>query len=46
MRALEVPEPQQTGILDRICDPAKAAPELAQGARFFSKLRMLTLGGY
>lgn len=37
---------QQTAILDRICDPAKAAPELAHGARFFSKLRMLSLGGY
>ncbi|WP_193212927.1 gluconate 2-dehydrogenase subunit 3 family protein [Luteolibacter marinus] len=37
---------QQTAILDSICDPAKAAPELAAGARFFSKLRMLSLGGY
>jgi len=37
---------QQTAILDSICDPAKAAPELAYGARFFKKLRMLTLGGY
>ena len=37
---------QQTAILDTICDPAKAAPELAPGARFFKRLRMLTLGGY
>ncbi len=37
---------EQTAILDSICDPAKAAPELAHGARFFQKLRMLTLGGY
>lgn len=37
---------QQTAILDSICDPAKAAPELATGSRFFSKLRMLALGGY
>jgi hypothetical protein len=39
-------EAQQTAILDSICDPATAAPELAVGARFFKKLRMLTLGGY
>ncbi len=37
---------QQTGILDTICDPAKAPPELAPGVRFFRRLRMLTLGGY
>ncbi len=36
----------QTAILDSICDPAQAPPELAYGARFFKKLRMLTLGGY
>jgi hypothetical protein len=37
---------RQTAILDSICDPAKSAPELAIGSRFFSKLRMLALGGY
>ena len=37
---------QQTAILDSICDASKAPPELAYGARFFKKLRMLTLGGY
>jgi len=37
---------QQTAILDSICDASKAPPELASGARFFRKLRMLTLGGY
>ena len=37
---------QQTGILDTICDPAKTTPDLAPGARFFKRLRMLTLGGY
>lgn len=42
----ELKEAQQTGILDAICDPAKAAPELAVGAQFFQKLRMLTLGAY
>jgi len=36
----------QTTILDGICDPAKTAPELAAGSRFFKKLRMLTLGAY
>lgn len=43
---VKLPEEKQTAILDSICDPAKAAPELAYGARFFRKLRMLTLGGY
>lgn len=37
---------QQTAVLDSICDPNKTAPELAPGAVFFKKLRMLTLGGY
>lgn len=37
---------QQTAILDRICDGSKAPPEFAAGARFFAKLRTLTLGGY
>ncbi len=37
---------QQTAILDSICDASKAPPELAYGARFFQKLRMLALGGY
>jgi hypothetical protein len=43
---IELPAAQQTAILDSICDPAKTAPDLAPGARFFKKLRMLTLGGY
>ena len=42
----EIAPEEQTAILDSICDPAKALPELAYGARFFQKLRMLTLGGY
>ena len=42
----EITAAQQTAILDRICDVSKAPPELAHGARFFQKLRMLTLGGY
>lgn len=37
---------QQTAILDSICDGSKAAADLAYGARFFQKLRTLTLGGY
>jgi hypothetical protein len=37
---------EQTAILDSICDPAKTAPELAAGARFFKKLRSLAVGGY
>jgi hypothetical protein len=39
-------EAQQTAILDSICDASKAPADLAYGARFFKKLRMLTLGGY
>ena len=42
----DLTEAQQTAILDSICDPAKTAPELAPGSRFFKRLRMLTLGGY
>ncbi len=42
----ELAETQQTAILDSICDPAKTPPQLAPGARFFRRLRMLTLGGY
>ncbi len=41
-----LPVGEQTAILDSICDASKAPPELASGARFFQKLRMLTLGGY
>lgn len=37
---------QQTAILDSICDPAKSAPELATGTRFFTRLRTLAVGGY
>lgn len=42
----DLSEAQQTGILDTICNPAKIAPELAPGGRFFKRLRMLTVGGY
>ncbi|MDB6080051.1 MAG: Tat pathway signal protein [Akkermansiaceae bacterium] len=42
----DLSEAQQTAILDSICDPSQAPAELAYGARFFKKLRMLTLGGY
>ncbi len=43
---VEITVAQQTAILDSICDGSKAAPDLAYGARFFEKLRTLTLGGY
>ena len=43
---VDITAAQQTAILDSICDGSKAAPELAYGARFFAKLRTLTLGGY
>ena len=42
----DLAEAQQIAILDSICDPAKTAPALATGGRFFKRLRMLTLGGY
>jgi hypothetical protein len=37
---------QQTGILDDICDPAKAKPEYKSAVTFFKKYRDLTAGGY
>ncbi len=45
-RFADIAPAQQTALLDSICDAAKSPPELAYGARFFKKLRMLTLGGY
>lgn len=42
----EITVGQQTSILDSICDPETADPQLIAGARFFKKLRMLTLNGY
>jgi hypothetical protein len=37
---------QQTSICDDICFQKEALPEYQVGARFFSKFRNLTLGGY
>lgn len=42
----ELAEPQQCQILDDICDPAKARPELKVGVVFFKRFRQLALGGY
>ncbi len=42
----ELAAAQQTGILDDICDAAKAKPEHRVGAGFFKLLRQLCLGGY
>jgi hypothetical protein len=42
----ELGEKQQTAICDDICYPKEALPEYQHGARFFSKFRNLTLGGY
>ncbi|MBC9866636.1 MAG: gluconate 2-dehydrogenase subunit 3 family protein [Opitutae bacterium] len=39
-------EEQATAICDDICYAPEAPPELEDGARFFSKFRNLTLGGY
>jgi hypothetical protein len=39
-------EAQKTAICDDICHTAKAKPELRPAARFFSKYRDLTAGGF
>ncbi|MCB1123571.1 MAG: gluconate 2-dehydrogenase subunit 3 family protein, partial [Verrucomicrobiae bacterium] len=39
-------ESEQTAICDLICYMPDALPEYKDGARFFSKMRSLTLGGY
>ncbi|MDA0346838.1 MAG: gluconate 2-dehydrogenase subunit 3 family protein [Verrucomicrobia bacterium] len=39
-------ETQQTSICDDICFQEEALPEYQVGARFFTKFRNLTLGGY
>lgn len=38
--------PDQIGIIDDICDAAKARPEHRTGATFFKRFRQLCLGGY
>ena len=42
----QLTEEQSTAICDDICYAPEAPPELEDGARFFSKFRNLTLGGY
>ena len=37
---------QKSAIADDICSPARARPEFAQAAKFFSKFRDLTAGGF
>jgi len=37
---------QRAQIADDICSPAKAKPEFAEAAKFFSKFRDLTAGGF
>lgn len=39
-------EPQRALIADDICAPAKAKPEFADAAKFFSRFRDLTAGGF
>ena len=39
-------EKQKSAIADDICAPARAKPELAKAAKFFSKFRDLTAGGF
>jgi hypothetical protein len=38
--------PDQLAICDGLCDPSRAAPELAAPARFFARYRDLTAGGF
>jgi hypothetical protein len=37
---------QKSAIADDICSPARAKPEFAKAAKFFSKFRDLTAGGF
>jgi hypothetical protein len=37
---------QKSAIADDICAPARAAPQFAQAAKFFSRFRDLTAGGF
>ena len=37
---------QQRAVCDPICDPARAAPELAEAAAFFARFRNLTAGAF
>ena len=37
---------QKSAIADDICSPARARPEFAKAAKFFSKFRDLTAGGF
>jgi hypothetical protein len=37
---------QRAQIADDVCSPAKVKPELAEAAKFFSKFRDLTAGGF
>ena len=39
-------EKQKSAIADDICSPARARPEFAKAAKFFSKFRDLTAGGF
>jgi hypothetical protein len=39
-------EKQKSAIADDVCAPARAAPEFARAAKFFSKFRDLTAGGF
>ena len=41
-----IDDAQRAKIADDICSPAKAKPEFAQAAKFFSKFRDLTAGGF
>ena len=39
-------EKQKSEIADDVCSPARARPEFAKAAKFFSKFRDLTAGGF
>jgi hypothetical protein len=39
-------EKQKSAIADDVCSPARARPEFARAAKFFSKFRDLTAGGF
>ena len=45
-RFFKLAESEQTAICDDICNLPTAKPEFKEGARYFAKIRNLTMGGY
>jgi len=41
-----IKDEQRAAIADAICNPSKAAPDVAKAAKFFARFRDLTAGGF